>query len=214
MTKHSFAGLGISLVVIAAFCTLSYRLWDQSLSGAIHALPSLWIHLGEHISVYGRAEWYWAAGLLVAVASWLFRRNHRLVYLALYFCLSLALSNILSTVLKLVLGRCRPCLFFQSGLYGFLWLRTRAAETGFPSGHCATVAAAVAAIWFVHPPLRAVCVLWMTAMISARLLAEAHYLSDCVAGTYVGIVAAWIALPMARKWLSGGEQYVKLTEPL
>jgi len=187
MTKSVSAKVGVSLVLTAVLCALSYMLWDRPLLDVIRNLPPSYVHLGRHVSILGRGEWYWAAGLSVVAAFWFIRRNHMFFHAALYFCLSLALGGILSTALKFVLGRCRPCLFLQSGSYGFMWLRTKAAETGLPSGHCVTVAAAATALWFIYPPLRPVYLLGVAAMMSARVLAEAHYLSDVVAGTYLGI---------------------------
>ena len=130
MTKHVLVKFGISLAITAAFCTLSYVLWDRTILGAIHALPASWIHLGKRVSVFGKAEWYWVPGLLFAAVFWFIRRNLKLFYTSLFFCLSLAMGGILSTV----------------------------------------------------------------------LLAEAHYLSDVAAGTYLGVVAALIVGPMMRKW--------------
>ena len=122
------------------------------------------------------------------------------------FGISLAMGGILSTVVKFVLGRYRPSMLIHDGLYGFTWLGTKMAETSMPSGHCVTVAAAATALWLTYPPLRPVYALWVAAMMSARLLAEAHYLSDVVAGTYLGVVAALIVSRMMRRWFSSGER--------
>ena len=204
MTRSVSAKLGVSLALTAVLCALSYVLWDRPLLEVIRHLPPSYVHLGGRVSTLGRGEWYWAAGLSGAAAFWFVRRNYRLFHVVLYFCLSLALGGILSTVLKFVFGRCRPCLFLQSQSYGFTWLGTQAAETSLPSGHCVTVAAAATSLWFVYPPLRPLYLLGMAAMMSARLLAEAHYLSDVVAGTYLGIVAACIAFLLMRKWCGFG----------
>ena len=210
--KHVLVKLGISLVITAAFFALSYVLWDRTLLGAIHALPPLWIHLGKRVSVFGKAEWYWAPGLFFAAMFWFIRRNHKLFYVALFFCLSLAMGGILSTVLKFALGRYRPCMLIHDGLYGFTWLGTRTAETSLPSGHCVTVAAAATALWFAYPPLRPVYVLWVATMMSTRLLAEAHYLSDVVAGTYLGVVAALIISRIMREWFQSGEEDSEISQ--
>jgi len=200
VTKHVLIKFGISLAITVMFCALSYVLWDRTLLGAIHALPPSWIHLGKCVSVFGKAEWYWVPGLVFAVAFWFIRRNLKLFYAALSFCLSLAIGGTLSTVVKFILGRYRPSMLIHDGLYGFTWLGTRMVETSMPSGHCVTVGAAATALWFAYPPFRPVYVLWVAAMMSARLLAEAHYLSDVAAGTYLGVVAALIVGPMMRKW--------------
>jgi membrane-associated phospholipid phosphatase len=214
VTKHLSAGLGISLAITAAFCALSYVLWDRTLLGATQALPSSWIDLGKRVSVFGKAEWYWVPGLFFTAVFWFMRRNLKFFHAAMFFCLSLAMGGILSTVVKFILGRYRPRMLIHDGLYGFTWLGTKMAETSMPSGHCVTVAAAATALWLTYPPLRPVYALWVAAMMSVRLLAEAHYLSDVVAGTYLGVVAALIALRMMRKWFHPDERDLEMTEPL
>jgi lipid A 4'-phosphatase len=103
-------------------------------------------------------------------------------------------------VLKILVGRTRPKLLFADGIYDFTWFGLRADHWSFPSGHAATVAALMTALWCLWPrPL------WLyvagTALVAAsRVITGQHFLSDVVAGAAIGvIVTRTIAVWMLRQ---------------
>ena len=63
----------------------------------------------------------------------------------------IAVSGILVDILKVIVGRPRPKLLFSAGSYEFSWIGLNADHWSFPSGHAATAAALMAALWCLWP---------------------------------------------------------------
>jgi membrane-associated phospholipid phosphatase len=100
---------------------------------------------------------------------------------------AVAASGLTVDVLKIVFGRTRPRLLFSAGSYGFDWLGWRADYWSFPSGHAATAAALVVALWWLWPR-HILFYLALGGMIAAsRVITCVHYLSDTVMGAAIAV---------------------------
>lgn len=94
------------------------------------------------------------------------------------------------SLLKMVFGRGNTRMWLQEpGLYGgFHWFTFREGFEGFPSGHMAVVVTLLAALWRYYPKWR----FWYLAVgagLGAALVAtNYHFLSDVVAGTWLGVL--------------------------
>jgi len=112
-------------------------------------------------------------------------------YRALFIFVVVAASGILTDVIKVICGRARPKLLFADNIYGFTWGATQADYWSFPSGHATTAAALAAALFLLWPrglPLYVVAALLVMA---SRIILDAHYTSDVIAGAAIGIATAW-----------------------
>ena len=87
----------------------------------------------------------------------------------------------------------------RDNAYGFHFFHSGKSFESFPSGHAAVIAAVMSVLWILHPRLRG---LWAICVIAADIGLVAmniHFLSDVVAGSFVGVstglftVAAWRA---------------------
>jgi len=126
-----------------------------------------------------------------------------------FLFLSIAASGILADLLKLIFGRLRPKLLFNSGAYDFAWLGLRPDHWSFPSGHTATIVALITALWYLWPRHLLFYVLVASVVSLSRVAVGAHYLSDVFAGALIailttkGMVLAFaksgIDLPTARR---------------
>jgi membrane-associated phospholipid phosphatase len=77
------------------------------------------------------------------------------------------------------------------GPQGFRWWGPRADYWSFPSGHSVTLAALAFALCVLYPRGR---VAWIGAALLvglSRIMLDEHYLSDVIAGFYIGLVTAW-----------------------
>jgi undecaprenyl-diphosphatase len=114
-------------------------------------------------------------------------------YRALFIFVVVAASGILTDILKVICGRARPKLLFGDNVYGFSWGATQADYWSFPSGHATTAAALATALFLLWPrglPLYVVAALLVMA---SRIILDAHYTSDVIAGAAIGVAAAWAA---------------------
>ena len=98
-------------------------------------------------------------------------------------------SYLVKSLLKFVFGRVNTRLWLQEpGLYGFHWFQRRQGCDGFPSGHMVVIVTLLAALWRFHPKSRPVCLLVGLSLGVALIATDYHFLSDVIAGAYVGVV--------------------------
>ena len=91
-------------------------------------------------------------------------------------------------VAKCLLGRARPHLLIEQGLYGFCGGHAERAFHSFPSGHGM---AAMALGWCaatLYPRQRFPIMTWASCAALGRVLASCHFLSDVVATTLVALL--------------------------
>ena len=101
---------------------------------------------------------------------------------------AVAASGLIVDLLKVVFGRARPKLLFLAGTYDFTWLGFGANYWSFPSGHAATAAALMTALWCLWPRHVLFYVLLAAIVAASRMVIGAHYLSDVVMGAFVAVL--------------------------
>lgn len=108
-----------------------------------------------------------------------------------FMVVSMLTSGILVNMMKVGFGRYRPRFLFDEGLQGFEPFRFAVKDLSFPSGHAQSIAAAAVALMFLYPRFTPLYLL-MGALVAASrvILARPHFLSDIVAGVFVGAVVA------------------------
>ena len=100
-----------------------------------------------------------------------------------------AVGALVSRCLKVLLGRARPFVSEDAGAFS-LW-SYEFAYTSFPSGH--SVVAAVFAVVLVRfcPVLLPVAVAVAVVVGVSRVVLGVHFVSDVVAGWYLGVACGW-----------------------
>jgi membrane-associated phospholipid phosphatase len=127
------------------------------------------------------------------------RRMQALSAIPAFLFLSIAASGIVVDVLKFLFGRTRPKLLFGYGVDDFGWLGLRPDHWSFPSGHSATIAALMTALWFLWPQHVLFYILVAAIVSVSRVVVGAHYVSDVLAGALIAVVTTWgVALTFAR----------------
>lgn len=102
---------------------------------------------------------------------------------------AIALPGIGINIIKQFIGRGRPSTLEEFGPYVFHPFEFTHTFQGFPSGHSTTAGAIAMILVLWYPRWR--WLIWPLGMVlaSARIAANAHYLSDVVAGYSIGILA-------------------------
>jgi lipid A 4'-phosphatase len=121
-----------------------------------------------------------------------------------FFFAAIGASGLVVDLLKVIVGRTRPKLLFATGTYDFGWFGLRPDDWSFPSGHAATAAALMAALWCLWPRPLWLYVFGAMLVAVSRVVTGAHYLSDVVAGAVIAVlvtraIAAWL-LPLRLAW--------------
>ncbi len=106
------------------------------------------------------------------------------------FC-CVALPAAIGLVAKVAIGRARPRIFFDGGVYGFTPLNFNYDWNSMPSGHSLAAAGFAAGLALVLPLPMFPIIAFFGAMIAfSRVTTTAHFFGDAVAGGALAIVCA------------------------
>jgi membrane-associated phospholipid phosphatase len=131
---------------------------------------------------------------LSAISGRRFSRIEKIIALCVIVTL---ITTVVKDQLKFIFGRSWPSLLLQQDVYGFHFFQSGKLWESFPSGHAAVAAALLSVVWTFMPKLRAACTIVVFAADLALVVLYLHFLSDVVAGTFVGVsvtlftVAPW-----------------------
>ena len=125
--------------------------------------------------------------------------------------LSVTMTQAFKNLLKLVFGRTWPETwidnnpsFIRDGAYGFHWFHGGGGYESFPSGHMAAACAVLAVLWIRHPRLKPLYLLAGLVVAAGLVGANFHFLSDVIAGGFVGLTTGWITAVLFDRLLSRG----------
>ena len=92
-------------------------------------------------------------------------------------------------MLKYLFGRMNTRAWLENPVdLSFHWFHGGGLYGSFPSGHMAVFATLAAAFWLFFPKYRVACLAVMIALGFAMVATDYHYLSDVIAGGYLGLV--------------------------
>jgi membrane-associated phospholipid phosphatase len=116
---------------------------------------------------------------------------------------SLAVAVVIKDQLKFAFGRPWPETwarnnpsFIRDGAYGFHPFHGGGSYTSFPSGHATMICTVMTVLWICYPRYRPVYALCVAAVAVGLVGANFHFLSDVVAGAFVGISAGCLAVAL------------------
>jgi membrane-associated phospholipid phosphatase len=111
----------------------------------------------------------------------------------------------IKTYLKVAFGRTWPETWMQNnpslirdGVYGFNPFHGGAGFTSFPSGHITAVCAVVSVLWICYPKFRPLYLTYVLAAATVLVAANYHFLSDVIAGIFLGASTGWITTTIGR----------------
>jgi membrane-associated phospholipid phosphatase len=114
-------------------------------------------------------------------------------------------TTVIKDQLKFAFGRTWPdtwgpgiVSFVRDNVYGFHFFQSGKSFESFPSGHAAVVAAVLSIIWILFPKLRVICTIVVVAADIGLVALNLHFLSDVVAGSFVGISTGLFTVAMWR----------------
>jgi undecaprenyl-diphosphatase len=197
---------GVLLAAAAALIVAAFLL-DQPVARLMAGMPPAVVRLFTAVTWFGQGGvvLYPAAaiGLAALGAGWLSpgrRRDARAVALAAGAVFAVvAAAGLVNDALKIAFGRARPHLWLAGDDSGFHALRYGAKFASFPSGHTATSVAAAVILSALFPRARWFFVLFAVVIGLSRIVIDAHYLSDVLAGAAVGGGVARILLDRMTK---------------
>ena len=142
------------------------------------------------VSRYGDWPEHAALGVVLMAAAW-FRGSRRWMRIFAAMIVACALAGIVTRVVKIAAGRARPNVQTESQWNG---PKFSARYHAFPSGHTAASTAFFATLAFASWRIGAGFLVIPLLIAFSRMYVAAHYLSDVVAASIIGVVCAWVVV--------------------
>jgi undecaprenyl-diphosphatase len=204
---HVIAVAGGTLAVIAALG--ASMLWiDGAIVGVVGRIPGWLVRGFDTITDFGKAGWFlWPVGLLLLTIAAIAGRDlpemTRRVLAAFavrfgFIFLAIALPGLVVTTLKRMIGRGRPLVDSEGGVFAFKPFIWQVDYASIPSGHATTAFAAAVAIGAVWPWTRPIMWTYVALIGISRVVLTAHYPSDIIAGAAFGVIGALLV----RRWFA------------
>jgi membrane-associated phospholipid phosphatase len=194
-----------SFLVIAVFSFLSVLWLDKPTAFLVHDAFGKWtlpdgITRSQGFSIPLTTA---AVFVMFGLAAIMGRKFSKLEMAVLFCDISILAADAIKNQLKFIFGRTWPdswdpeiLSLIRDDAYGFHFFHSGPSFESFPSGHAAVVSAAMAVLWIVFPRLRALCVLLIGAADAGLILLNLHFVSDVVAGTFVGLSTGMFTLAL------------------
>jgi len=119
--------------------------------------------------------------------------------------ISLIVAEVIKNGFKIAFGRLWPDTWVQNnpsfihdGAYGFNFFHGGPGYASFPSGHTAVTCALISVLWILYPKLRPLYALVVLAVAIGLIGANYHFLSDVIAGGFVGSSTGWMTVALWR----------------
>jgi len=178
----SFAGVAIIAILSYIFVDIPIALFCKSLDKSITDFFGI-------VTEFGISTWYLAGSLALFFIFRFLYRQRIYAHRALFLFVSVAASGIITNIIKMIIGRYRPEMFFEKGLYGFEFFQIDSTLVSFPSGHATTAFSLAYALSLFSLRYRMLLFSFALAVAASRVIITAHYFSDVVVGAYIGIMS-------------------------
>jgi membrane-associated phospholipid phosphatase len=203
-TRTRVLAAGLATIL---FVALAMAFADGQLATVSKQLPG-WVHVAfAFMTDFGKSGWFlWPAGVVLAAIAAVTSPAlalSRLVLAAIavrtgFLFAAIAVPSLFATIIKRLIGRARPFVGAEPDPFLYGQLVWRPDYASMPSGHATTAFAAAIAIGLLWPRLRPLMLLYALIIAVSRVVLDAHYLSDVIAGAFVGSIGAL----MVRDWFA------------
>jgi membrane-associated phospholipid phosphatase len=193
-----------ALVLTAFAVAISYLRLDRPLALFAHSLPMVHKHALFEPLTHIPDPLIPAAGIafiglgLYALAGRALARFGRTIVICSF---SLTMGQAIKDELKWVFGRTWPETwidnnpsFIHDRVYGFNWFHGGGGYESFPSGHMTATCALISVLWICYPRFRLLYALAVLAVAVGLIGADFHFLSDVIAGGFIGASTGWLTV--------------------
>lgn len=195
-------------VVLSVYLTAFIAIFDPYFRPFSGPAPNLALAFMRDVTDTVKSVWYIVPAVIVIAIIGLMdwralrtasRRTLLTAYgRAAYILAAIAIPGVTVNIVKQIVGRARPRIVEDVGIYAFSPFQLDHLYQSFPSGHATTAGSLAVLLMLWHPTLKWPLFSLMAMLACTRIPAGAHYPSDVVAGFSLGAI---MALAMAR-WLA------------
>lgn len=143
-------------------------------------------------------------GAHVKLSAELTVKLQRIYFQASYFFTGVALAGIITNIIKRLVGRSRPKLLDQQDIYAAQPFYFHSDWNAWPSGHATNMFAVAIAFGILFPRWRIPLLAFAALIAVSRVIVNAHFLSDIVAGAVVAALTIMMVTRFyqQRLWLN------------
>ncbi|WP_432797576.1 phosphatase PAP2 family protein [Poriferisphaera sp. WC338] len=153
----------------------------------------------------------WVTLLGIGLTLWLVRQKKDYASWMFFMIGALAWTGIGVNLIKVLFGRFRPTMLLETGEFGFSWFSVVYNQLSFPSGHAATTGTIACVLWLMKPRLWFVWFALGVIIAFTRIFTHSHFISDVLAGSYVGVILTLWLHYLVTKPGKIGEKLVPLS---
>jgi membrane-associated phospholipid phosphatase len=208
MNLHPLRNWGLGLLATATAVAIAYFWLDRPIALLAHDVSQRF-HLFQKLTLIPDALLPIAVVviLLVGLRGLIGVPLSRFETVLFVAGISLAIAAMAKAELKIAFGRTWPETWIRNNpslirdhVYGFFPFHGGGGYASFPSGHTTIVCAMMTVFWICYPRLRPLYALAMAGVAIGLVGANFHFLSDVIAGAFLGISVGWISVAL---WESG-----------
>ena len=185
---------GLGLIIF------SYYFIDQTMTTYyLHIDNESFKKVAQFTTKFGDAL-YPIVGLLLlsCVFKWMIKNRHA-AFCSFYLLVVIVATGIACNVFKFAFNRARPVEWFTHDIYGFWFYQFKASFLSFPSGHPTTIISLMAGASLLWPRFTLLFLPFGLVVAFSRVVVTAHYFSDILAGTYLGLLGALVLYKLFTK---------------
>ena len=159
---------------------------------------------------FGKSHWYlWPSGILAILLAIDLRdkrapnalrdKKAGLGRTMVFIFLTVAVSGLVTDAIKPIIGRARPVMMERAHTYGFSPFAFDSTFNSMPSGHATTAFALAFALAALLPRWRGYWLGLGFILAISRVMVNAHYISDVIAGGMVGFLTVFFIQKLLAK---------------
>jgi membrane-associated phospholipid phosphatase len=182
----------LPLIVITVLAAAAFYFLDAHAAAMRGTWPD-WIRQPSlFLTDLGKSWWIVTGSVIAIIAGTLIHRfsardelrrpGAQAISMASYVLITVAVSGLISNIIKRAIGRPRPELFGDHGLFSLNPFMHNSDFESFPSGHATTDGAFWTALALLFPPFRWPLLIVGLYLAFTRVFVGAHYPSDVLVG--------------------------------
>ncbi len=190
-------------LIVAVFCYFfvdkPVAIFFNDLQHQGNALSSFFSVSGQFIQILFNGKYLFPVMLVFLLALSPKHQNQNIFKILLLIFLSLIFLNIILAFFKHALGRARPILFIEHGIYGFKFFQNSDDYFSCPSGHALNITIICLTLSVFYPQRKlGICVLGFGFLLG-RIWYVKHYCSDVIFTIYLTMMLLPLAILSFKK---------------
>ena len=195
----------IGIVIIAVIIAAAFY-FDEAVRTFIasHQNPSM-RNFMRNVSRFGDWPEHFALGLILAAIAW-WRGNKKWTRIFVAMLIALSIAGLAGRAIKISTGRARPSVKSEQVWNGPRWSSKYHA---FPSGHVVASTAFFTVLVFANWRIGLPCLTIPILIGCSRIYGGAHYLSDVICASILGILSAILVWRFIRRQIGDQKSEIR-----